>query len=104
MKMHRYLLLPALLVTMASIMGFSVPNLTHDKPVMGVEDHDSLSASNLLLQTPVLEVNRLNNWAPDYNLNVDLRNYCPPIYMQGHLGSCTAFASAKGILEVERNI
>jgi C1A family cysteine protease len=31
--------------------------------------------------------------------SVDLRKDCPPVYDQGHLGSCTAFACAKGLRE-----
>lgn len=31
--------------------------------------------------------------------SVDLRANCAPVYDQGHLGSCTAFATAKGLRE-----
>jgi C1A family cysteine protease len=33
-------------------------------------------------------------------LSVDLRSKCPAIYDQGYLGSCTGFASAKGLREI----
>lgn len=34
---------------------------------------------------------------------VDLRKSCPPIYNQGDLGACTAFAIAKGLRETVQN-
>lgn len=33
---------------------------------------------------------------------VDLRTYCPPVYDQGDLGCCTAFAIAKGLRELQQ--
>ncbi|MDB5099386.1 MAG: xylellain [Cyanobacteria bacterium RYN_339] len=33
---------------------------------------------------------------------VDLRSYCPPVYDQGDLGCCTAFAIAKGLRELQQ--
>jgi C1A family cysteine protease len=33
---------------------------------------------------------------------VDLRGYCPPVYDQGDLGCCTAFAIAKGLRELQQ--
>jgi C1A family cysteine protease len=40
------------------------------------------------------------DFTPTQARHADLRAYCPPIYDQGQLGSCTAFAIAKGLMEI----
>src|SRR5690349_898072 len=35
---------------------------------------------------------------------VDMRDQCPPIYNQGQLGACTAFAMGKGLREFKQRV
>ena len=67
-----------------------------------ITHHDSIGHSVLAEVPTISDVGMPNLNSLKLNPKVDMRNVSPPIYNQQRTNSCTAFASVKGILEIER--
>lgn len=63
-------------------------------------NHDNIMMNSVFTLMPDFKILKKLKINPQ----IDLRSWCPQVYNQGRLGSCTAFASAKGVLEIERRI
>jgi C1A family cysteine protease len=90
MKKLRSFLLSTMTCLTFPLMGFS-------SQTINTLTHDELLGENVFAQTPRINI---SGYSPQ--MTVDLRPNCPPVYRQGGLSACTAFAGAKGVLEIER--
>jgi C1A family cysteine protease len=89
-----------LVATSFALSGFKAPL---DNTLVGKDNHDDILSGGVFAEVPrFVGVASLTPTLSAESLEVDLRPWCPPIYNQRHLGSCTAFASVKGIMEIER--